>query len=833
MSSSSLSNRRSFPLSLCIFAVLLIPDAAYAVSTKTPVIGGKCEIGTADVHIGGKQTQFFLKCEAAQGVRSPDLMPYKKHYFGSSSELQVEMMWRRLFGFSILARNSSTQRFTYLKTMQDLSAREADPCTVPMTCLQENADNASTFLQCDQNNNRWVKRSCPDAQTFSFEQQSCITSTKQNYHRYVAPCSLNCPVGYACVNNTCIALVFSRNSSKLSGSQHTCTVVIVQNQCVVKCPPHKFCSPLTACCRPLLADGGSCASSRQCLRGLVCSRGRCLQDVLPKFLITAKCGILSSCANDIDCAMHMKCSDGCCLVARCPSGYPHTSALVGCTHQLQCPQRTTCFAGRCCPLAHFNKTTLTNISSSDLDDRDLLLEEGSASPSNLERSWKAFDESRVQTRECPQGWGGICSLADPCQDGSDCIMGRCCRVPELNRLVCDNGYSPLSLPHECADDTFCPLGSSCQRNRCCTNANNEQSNTNNTHSTNQRTRSFSITDGAKRNASMASNDSGAGEGLQRTHEQTYFYKTATESRWSSADATMKQPHVYNRELDKSRLVPKIISKKRLFDHGMKHSKTEVNSSTGQDVSYERRLCPDDMESLSTPALCTASEHCSLGYTCRRGVCCRPLGCMHRCKTQHHCGDDCTHSAKTSSTEEEPTGIETTSMRQTQGRVRCLEDTECELSKTCPDGYTCLRGGQCCELAIHCADGTAPSHECIQGLCPSSSEVCVHIDSRSAICCTDRNMSHSIFSHDKANNMSGHQKKLKSVSASTPSQRDTTIAASRMPLLNAHRCKFSIECPPSHYCDLRGFCWPLQTRRVSKVRHSATEIKLACEGKVAC
>lgn len=34
--------------------------------------------------------------------------------------------------------------------VQDLSAREADPCTVPMTCLQENADNASTFLQCDQ-----------------------------------------------------------------------------------------------------------------------------------------------------------------------------------------------------------------------------------------------------------------------------------------------------------------------------------------------------------------------------------------------------------------------------------------------------------------------------------------------------------------------------------------------------------------------------------------------------------------------------------------------------------------------------------------------------------
>ncbi|VDM81748.1 unnamed protein product [Strongylus vulgaris] len=31
---------------------------------QTPVIGGNCRLGTSDVQIGGKQTQFFLKCEA-------------------------------------------------------------------------------------------------------------------------------------------------------------------------------------------------------------------------------------------------------------------------------------------------------------------------------------------------------------------------------------------------------------------------------------------------------------------------------------------------------------------------------------------------------------------------------------------------------------------------------------------------------------------------------------------------------------------------------------------------------------------------------------------------
>ncbi|KAM3722795.1 Uncharacterized protein ACO02O_06097 [Dirofilaria immitis] len=29
----------------------------------TPIIGGKCDINTPDVPIGGKETQFFLKCE--------------------------------------------------------------------------------------------------------------------------------------------------------------------------------------------------------------------------------------------------------------------------------------------------------------------------------------------------------------------------------------------------------------------------------------------------------------------------------------------------------------------------------------------------------------------------------------------------------------------------------------------------------------------------------------------------------------------------------------------------------------------------------------------------
>ncbi|KAK6011345.1 hypothetical protein OSTOST_23576, partial [Ostertagia ostertagi] len=39
---------------------------------QTPVIGGTCRLGTADVQIGGKQTQFFLKCEATSDSAAGD-----------------------------------------------------------------------------------------------------------------------------------------------------------------------------------------------------------------------------------------------------------------------------------------------------------------------------------------------------------------------------------------------------------------------------------------------------------------------------------------------------------------------------------------------------------------------------------------------------------------------------------------------------------------------------------------------------------------------------------------------------------------------------------------
>ncbi|VDO58913.1 unnamed protein product [Onchocerca flexuosa] len=45
--------------------ILIIINLSYVLHSQqlTPIIGGKCDINTPDVLIGGKETQFFLKCE--------------------------------------------------------------------------------------------------------------------------------------------------------------------------------------------------------------------------------------------------------------------------------------------------------------------------------------------------------------------------------------------------------------------------------------------------------------------------------------------------------------------------------------------------------------------------------------------------------------------------------------------------------------------------------------------------------------------------------------------------------------------------------------------------
>ncbi|KHN84768.1 Uncharacterized protein K04H4.2 [Toxocara canis] len=771
MSSSSFSsstNYRSVRLSsfvVVLFVVLRIPVTKTA---KTPIIGGKCEIGTADVHIGGKQTQFFLKCEATQGSEKGTGIWVVKSRAASPPQSVAESPVRVAVVHSVNAEAQQqprqSSRYPSNICVQDMGAREGGSCSVPMTCLQQNVDDTSTFLQCDQNSNRWIRRSCSDGLTFSFEQQACVASVKQNYHRYVAHLCMDgsAPRGL-CSNDASCPPRFRCTAQSLC-----CPLVnvycSVQDQCATICPSHKFCSPLTDCCRPLLTGGGSCVSTRQCRRGLVCSHGQCLEDVLPKFIVTndtAKCGILSSCTNDTDCRAHMRCMNGCCVVTQCATGYAHTAALTRCTLQQQCPPQTVCYAGRCCPIGYqFNETdqtpkdTTTTNGTTDpaySANQILLNEAESLTPINSfsSESYEKFKhKAPIQMHECIDEWSDVCSFDDPCQEGFTCIMGRCCRVSQLNHRPCMGGQMPLRSPRECIVHTDCPPDSTCDQNRCCRDINIiQQSNTNTSYSVRQ-SRLHSITDTQKTNVQMVTDLT---EVRQQLSKAADLYTATTDTQFDTTyETTEQQPLAHNKELD--------AIEERLFENRLKHPESRViTGSIWRSDSHKKRICPNGMEGLSTPVMCSSHKQCPSGYTCKRKVCCKPLGCVAKCSRQR-CDNSCTHqNLEMPSVQSASTQMTTTSTHIIKSTTRCLKDADCELTNMCPIRYTCLRDGQCCDLGVHCADGTTPSHECIDELCPrqfptggqgglvcvfmqcSNSNPCAQGTCNNGYCCTPSNI----------------------------------------------------------------------------------------------
>ncbi|KAK6741586.1 hypothetical protein RB195_009449 [Necator americanus] len=187
---------------------------------QTPVIGGNCHLGTTDVQIGGKQTQFFLKCEATSDSPAGDGVWVVKSRAAAAAAPSAPATG----GSSATAPMENTQPQQHPKLMrkqnapniceQDNDAREADACAVSATCLQASQDIPSSYLQCDQTSLRWVRKSCQDGFIFNFEQQTCIVPKRMNSLSLTvdATCSVmsascqdsaDCPPTFACKNNCC------------------------------------------------------------------------------------------------------------------------------------------------------------------------------------------------------------------------------------------------------------------------------------------------------------------------------------------------------------------------------------------------------------------------------------------------------------------------------------------------------------------------------------------------------------------------------------------------------------------------------------------------------
>ncbi|CAP29615.2 Protein CBG10108 [Caenorhabditis briggsae] len=262
---------------------------------QTPVIGGTCKLGTADVQIGGKQTQFFLKCETtADSADGEGVWVVKSRAAAAAAPAPA----------TLPTENTQPQQHPKARKPaspniceQDNGARENEACAVSATCLQAHNDFPSSYLQCDQTTLRWVRKSCQENFLFNFEQQTCIvpkrmsslsrkfpdnlitlpfsifTAPPSSYSNSSNPCS-KCPLGSACRDGKCIPLTTSNLCSDGSPPNNTCPKDPSQCPKGYICTAQKVCCPSTAL-QSSIGCSMVCTIDESCPKGMTCQNNCC------------------------------------------------------------------------------------------------------------------------------------------------------------------------------------------------------------------------------------------------------------------------------------------------------------------------------------------------------------------------------------------------------------------------------------------------------------------------------------------------------------------------------------------------------------------------------
>ena len=154
--------------------------------------------------------------------------------------------------------------------------------------------------------------------------------------------SIDCISGLVCSSGYCASPTAGVVASVPCGSDTNCAA---PNYCIV------------GYCRPLSYAGGVCAVNQDCQAGLVCSNGSCVQSTYgtpctadadcaaPNYCIVGYCRPLSSaggkCGKNNDCLAGMVCSNGICVQSQ--TGTP-------CTADADCVYPDYCIVGYCRPL---------------------------------------------------------------------------------------------------------------------------------------------------------------------------------------------------------------------------------------------------------------------------------------------------------------------------------------------------------------------------------------------------------------------------------------------------------------------------------------------------
>ncbi|CAD5215376.1 unnamed protein product [Bursaphelenchus okinawaensis] len=154
-------------------ALNLIYCAVLTHSQSTPVIGGACKLGSADVNIGGKQTQFYLHCEVEDPSRDTGIWVVKTK--GKPQETRTLPYAEPTVSLPYQQPPKKQEKLPLSPIVcEQIQAQESGYCNIPETCLQSNPEDQNSYLQCNPVTRKWTKKFCQQGFWFSFEHQSCV-----------------------------------------------------------------------------------------------------------------------------------------------------------------------------------------------------------------------------------------------------------------------------------------------------------------------------------------------------------------------------------------------------------------------------------------------------------------------------------------------------------------------------------------------------------------------------------------------------------------------------------------------------------------------------------
>ncbi|XGW16391.1 hypothetical protein V3C99_001676 [Haemonchus contortus] len=397
---------------------------------QTPVIGGTCRLGTADVQIGGKQTQFFLKCEAtSDSAAGEGVWVVKSRAAAAASTSSTVGTTTSSFTVNQAIPVENTQPQQHPKLMrkqgapniceQDLGARESHSCAVSATCLQAATDVPSSYLQCDQSSLRWVRKSCQDGFVFNFEQQTCIVPKRMSSLSRQQANGLLCTFSSCSNTNPC--------SVGTCNNGYCCSSSAMPSFTAATCPGGGF--PVGQC------SAGFCSPGFSCIQNVCCPQYAPPRIQMPVFACPSGSPAVGGCINGA-CATGYSCiQNQCCATPVtknpfvCPNG---NQAAGGCVNG-QCGAGYTCQNGLCCL-------------------------GGSSS------AVRCLDGSEAVGACIPSCQGGNCGavqISYYCGSGYTCTTGNiCCPVTS-----CPQGGEPIGPPV----NGLCPAGYNLQGSLCCSN----------------------------------------------------------------------------------------------------------------------------------------------------------------------------------------------------------------------------------------------------------------------------------------------------------------------------------------------------------------------------